>query len=109
MKKGLEPGTTLVSTVQIRDETNTSRTWLPGQWRRSRSGRPGGRRTNIFAKKKKTSVSLEDCLLFSRGLSSVVCLSWKIQSIEKEVEGSAGYRPARQRLCPRAGREDPQF
>ena len=43
-------------------------------------------------KKKKTSVSLEDSLSFSRGLSSVVCLSWKIQSIEKKVEGSAGYR-----------------
>ena len=26
---------------------------LPEQWRRSRSGRSGGRRTNIFAKKKK--------------------------------------------------------
>ena len=56
------------------------------QWRRSRSGRSGGRRTNIFAKKKKkkkTSVSLEDYFSFLRGLSSVVCLSWKIQSIEK--------------------------
>ena len=60
-------------------------------------------------KKNKTSVSLEDCLSFSRGLSSVVCLSWKIQSIEKIVDGSAGYRPARERLCPRAGREHPQF
>ena len=66
----------------------------------------------IFSlKKKKTSVSLEDCLSFSRGLSSVVCLSWKIQSIKKMVEGSAGYPPARERLCPtsRAGREQPQF
>ena len=49
----------------VSSNMKTSESLLSAQWRRSRSGRSGGRRTNIFAKKKKkkTSVSLEDCLM----------------------------------------------
>ena len=66
----------------------------------------------IFSLKKKKKRRLSHWKITCRFCEA--CRAWFVyhgrsRALKKKVDGSAGYRPARERLCPRAGREHPQF